>query len=188
MSLILSEIGITWYVCLSPSVTHYPDHKIQILDLLLLCQFSSVTQSCPLWTTCTAAHQVSLSITNSQILLKLRSFRLVMPSNHLVLCLLLYSFSSRLHLFPASGSFQMSQFFTSGGQSTGFSALASVLIMNIQQWFSFSIDWLDLLAVQGILKSLLQHHSSQASILWCSAFFIVNSHIHTWLRKNHSFD
>ena len=97
-------------------------------------------------------------------------------------------FSCSLQSSPASGSCQMSQFFTSGGQSTGFSALASVLIMNFQQWFSFSIDWLDLLAVQGILKSLLQHHSSQTSILWCSAFFIVNSHIHTWLRKNHSFD
>ena len=59
----------------------------------------------------------------------------------------------------------MSQFFASGGQSTGVSASASVLLMNI--------DWFDLLAVQGTLKSLLQHHSSKASILWCSAFLMV---------------
>ena len=74
--------------------------------------------------------------------------------------------------FPASGSFQMSQLFTSGGQSIGVSATASVLPMNIQVW-SFRMDWLDLLAVQGTLKSLLQHHSSKPSILWCSVFFII---------------
>ena len=77
-------------------------------------------------------------------------------------------FSSRLQSFPASESFQMSQLFSSGGQSIGVSASTSVLPMNTQDWS----DWLDL-AVQGTLKSLLQHHSSIASILWCSAFFIV---------------
>ena len=69
--------------------------------------------------------------------------------------------------FPASGSFQMSQLFASGGQSTEVSASTSVLPM------IFRIDWLDLLAVQGTIKSLLQQHSSKASILQCSAFFIV---------------
>ena len=64
----------------------------------------------------------------------------------------------------------MSQLFASGGQSIGVSASTSVLPMNIQ---SFRMDWLDLLAVQGTLKSVLQYHSSKASILWCSAFFIV---------------
>ena len=64
----------------------------------------------------------------------------------------------------------MSQLFASGGQSIGVSASASVLSMNIQD---FRMDWLDLLAVQGTLKSLLQHHSSKASILWRSAFFTV---------------
>ena len=53
---------------------------------------------------------------------------------------------------------------------------------------SFRIDWLDFLAVQGTLKSLLQHHSSKASILWCSAFFMVHSQIHIWLLEKHSFD
>ena len=87
-------------------------------------------------------------------------------------------FSSCPQSFPASGSFQMSQLFTSGGQSIWVSASASVLPMDIQDWFplgliSFRIDWLDLLAVQGTLNSLLQHHSSKALILPCSALFIV---------------
>ena len=67
----------------------------------------------------------------------------------------------------------MSQFFTSAGQSIGASASASVLSGNYSGLISFRIDWLDLLAVQGTLKSLLQHHSSKASILPCSAFFMV---------------
>ena len=90
-------------------------------------------------------------------------------------------FSSCLQSFPASGSFQMSQFFTSGGQSSGDSALASGLISGL---ISFSINWLGLLAVQGTLKSLLQHHSSKASIPWCSAFFMVQlSHPYTTTGK-----
>ena len=82
-------------------------------------------------------------------------------------------FSSCPQFFPASGSFQMSQLFTSGGQSIGVSASASVLLMNIQDWFSFRMDWVDLLVVQWTLKSLLQNHSSKASILRLSAFFLV---------------
>ena len=82
-------------------------------------------------TTWIAAQQASLSITSSQSLLKLMSITLVMPSNHLVLCL---PFSSRLQSFPASGSFQMSQFFTSDGQRIRVSASVSVLAMNIQDW------------------------------------------------------
>ena len=87
-------------------------------------------------------------------------------------------FSSCLQSFPASGTFPMTQFFIWRGQSTGASASASVLPMNIQDWFplgllSFRIDWFDLLAVQRTLKSLLQHHSSKASIYWLSAFFMV---------------
>ena len=82
-------------------------------------------------------------------------------------------FSSQLQSFPAAGSFSTSQFFPSGGQSIGVSASASVLPMNIQDWFSLRWNWLDLLADQGTLKSLLQHHSSKASILQCSVFFMV---------------
>ena len=82
-------------------------------------------------------------------------------------------FCSHLQSFPASGSFPMSQFFASGCQSIGASVSASVLPMNIQGLNSFRIDWFGLLAVQGPLKSLLQHHSSKGSILQRSAFFIV---------------
>ena len=76
-------------------------------------------------------------------------------------------FSFCLQSFPASGSFLMSQLFASGGQSIGASASASasVLPMNIQVWFP--LELIDLLAVQGTLMSLLQHHSSKASVLWC---------------------
>ena len=81
-------------------------------------------------------------------------------------------FSSCLQSFPASGFFQMSQFFASGGQSIGVSASASVLPMNIQDWSALEW-WLDLFAVQGTLKSLLQYHSSKTSVLLCSVFFIV---------------
>ena len=78
--------------------------------------------------------------------------------------------ASCLQSFPALGSFPVSQFFASDGQSIGVLASASVLHIGL---ISFRIDWFDLLAVQGTLKCLLQHHSSKASILWCSAFYVV---------------
>ena len=93
-------------------------------------------------------------------------------------------FSSHLQSFPASGSFQMSQFFASNGQSIGTSASASVPSSEYSGLIFFRIDWLDLLAVQGTLKSLLQHHSSKASILRHSAFFMVQlSHPYMTTRK-----
>ena len=79
-------------------------------------------------------------------------------------------FSSCLQPFPASGSFQMSQFFASGGQSISFSISPSKEYSGL---ISFRTDWFDLLAVQGTIKSPFQHHSSKASILCYSAFFIV---------------
>ena len=83
-------------------------------------------------------------------------------------------FSSCPQSFPASGSLKISQLFATGAQSIGVSTSTSVLPMNTQDWLiSFGMDWLDLLAVHGTLKSLLQHHSSKASILRCSAFFTV---------------
>ena len=93
-------------------------------------------------------------------------------------CCLTISFSvapffSCLQSFPTSGSFPMSWLFASHGQSIGVSASASVLPMNYSGLISFRIDSFDILAVQGTLKSLLQHHSSKASILWCSTFFMV---------------
>ena len=82
-------------------------------------------------------------------------------------------FSSCLQSFPASGSFPMSQFFESGGQSIGASVSASVFPTEYSGLISFRTDWLDLLAFQGTLKSLLQHHSLKTSILWYPAFLIV---------------
>ena len=81
-------------------------------------------------------------------------------------------FSSCLQSFPASESFQMSQFFTSGGQSIGVSASASVL-NEYSGFISFRVDWFDLLAVEGTLEILLQHHSLKTSILCYSVFFMV---------------
>ena len=132
-------------------------------------QFSCtvVSDSVTPWT---AARQASLSITNSWSLLKLMSIELVMPSNHLILChplLLLpsvfpsirvFSNESVLHIrWPKYWSFSFSI-----SPSNEYSGL-----------ISFRIGWFDLLAVQGTLKSLLQHHSSKASILWHSAFVMV---------------
>ena len=91
-------------------------------------------------------------------------------------------FSSHLQPFPASGSFPMSQLFTSGGQSIGVLPSASILPMNIQDWFP--LEWTGWISFQGTLKTLLWHHSSKASILQRSAFFIVQlSHPYMITRK-----
>ena len=91
--------------------------------------------------------------------------------NHLILCC--------LQSFSASWSFPKSWLFASGSQSIGASASASVFPSEYSGLISFRIDWLDLLAVQGPLKSLLHHHSLKASVLCHSAFFWPNAHIHT---------
>ena len=135
-------------------------------------QISSVQLLSCVWlfaTPWTAADRATLSITNTQSLLKFMSIESMMLSNQLILCQLLLLPPS---IFPASGSFQMSQFFTSGGQSIGVSASASVLRMNIQDWFP--IGWTGWISLQSKgLKSLLQHHSSKASSLHHPAFFSV---------------
>ena len=95
----------------------------------------------------TAAHQASLSITNSQSLLKLMSIKSVIQSNSLILCCPLLLLPSIFNLSTASGSFPMSQFFTSGGQSIGVSASASVLPMNIQDWFP--LGWTGCISFQS---------------------------------------
>ena len=115
----------------------------------------------------TAAHQASLSFTIYWSFLKLMSIESMMPSTHLILC---HSLPSHLQSFPAS--FPMSQLFTSGGQSISFSFSISPS-NEYSGLVSFRIDWFDLLMVQGTLKSLLQHHSLEASILRCSAFLMV---------------
>ena len=94
-----------------------------------------------------------------------------------------FSFCSQS--FPASGSFSVSQFFVSSGQSIRVSASPSVLPMNIQDWFPLGLTGLIYLQSKGLFKSLLLHHSSKSSILWCSAFFIVQlSHPYVTTEKN----
>ena len=133
--------------------------------------FSSAAQSCPtLRNPMTAARQASLSITNSQSSPKPTSIESVMPSNHLILCrplLLLPSIFPSIRVFSKESALHIRwpkywNFSFNISPSNEYPGL-----------ISFRKDWLDLLAVQGILKSLLQHHSSKASILWCAAFFTV---------------
>ena len=117
----------------------------------------------------TVAHQASLYITNSWSLLKLMSIESVMPSNHLILCcplLLLPSIFPSIRIFSNESVLRISP-------SNEYSGL-----------ISFRMDWLDLLALQGTFKCLLQHHSSKASILQCSAFSIVQLLLWPW--ANHS--
>ena len=135
--------------------------------------FDSVQFSCSVMSESLQPHEPQhsrppLSITNSQSLPKLKPIESVMPSSHLILC---RPFSSCPQSFPASGSFPMSQLFTLGGQSIGVSSSTSVLPMNTQDWSP--LGWTGWISLQSKgFKSLLQHHSSKASILQCSAFFI----------------
>ena len=111
------------------------------------------------------------------------SIESVMPSSHLILCCPLLLLPST---FPKSGSFQMSQLFSSGGQRFGLKSFSFSIRPSDEHpgLMSFRMDWLDLLAVQGTLKSLLQHHSSKATILQRSAFFMVQlSHLYMTTGK-----
>ena len=110
-----------------------------------------------------------LCLPPSPSLFKLMSIESVMPSNQLILCHPLLLLPS----FPESGSLQMNQLFPSGVQSFGASASASVIPMNTQDWFLLGLTGLISLRIQRTLKSLLQHHSSKASILWHATFFTV---------------
>ena len=131
----------------------------------------------------TVAHQASLSITKSQSLLKLISIKSVMPSNHLILChplILLPSIFHSIRVFSKESVLCIRwpkywNFRFSISPSSEYSGL-----------ISFTINLFDLLEVQGALKSLLQHHSSKASVLWWSVFFMVQSIHDYW--KNYSFD
>ena len=141
--------------------------KNQILNVSVQFSHSVMSNSATPWT---AAHQPSLSITNSWRLLKLLSIKSMMPFNHLILyypLLLLPSIFPSIRVFSNESALHIRwlkywSFSFSISPSNEYSGL-----------ISFRMDWLDLLAIQGILKSLLQYHSSKASILWCSAFFTV---------------
>ena len=136
-------------------------------------------------TSWTAAHQASLSFTISQSLLKLMSIASVMPSNHLFLCrplLLPPSIFPSIRVFSNELALPIRwlkywSFNFSISPSNEYSGL-----------ISFRIDWLDLLAVQGALNSLLQHHSLKHQFFSTQSSLQSNSHIHTWLLENHSFD
>ena len=118
----------------------------------------------------TEACQASVSITNSWSLLKLMCTELVMSSNCLILChpLLLPSIFPSIRVFSNESAVCIS-----GGQSIKSFSFNISPSNEHPGLISFRMDWLDVLAVQGTLKSLLQHHSSKATIIWCSAFFIV---------------
>ena len=118
----------------------------------------------------TAARQTSLSFTISQSLLKLMLIELVMPSNHLILCRLLLLLPS---IFPSIRVFSIESALLIRWPKYGSFSFSISPSNEYSGLISFRMDWLDLLAVQGTLKTLLQHHSSKPSILQCSAFFRV---------------
>ena len=138
---------------LSSSSVHFTLCRVQLFETL--------------WT---LARQAFLSITNSQSLIKLMSIKLVMQSNHLILChplLLLPSILPSIRVFSNESALRI-RWPKIWSFSFNFSPSNEH-----PELISFRMDWLDFLAVQGTLKSLLQHHNSKASILWHSAFFIV---------------
>ena len=154
-------------------------------EAIYICSVQSLSRVRLFATPSTAAHQASLSITNSRSLLKLMSIESVMPSNHLILCCPLLLLPS---IFPSIRVFSHE----------------SVLCIRWPKYWSFSfsispsneysglissrMDWLDILAVQGTLNSFLQHHSSKASILSAQLSLYSNSHIHTGLQEKPNFD
>ena len=150
-------------------------HTPVSMDIISV-QFSSVTQSCPtLRDPMNHSTPGLLSITNTRSSLKLTPIELVMPSNHLILChslLLLPSIFPSLRVFSNESVLRIRW-------PKCWSFSYSIPSKEIPGLISFRMDWLDLLAVQGTLKSLLQHHSSKASILRTQLSLQSNSHIHT---------
>ena len=170
------------------SLKNKRDTFLSFLNNLNQHQFSSVQSLSRVWLYVTlwiAARQASLSITNSRSLIKLMSIESVMPSNHLILChplLLLPPICPSIRVFSSESTLHMRwpKYWCFSFSISPSNEHAELI--------SFRMDWLDLLAVQGTLKSLLQHHSSKASIFWHSAFFcptLTSIHDH-W--RNHSLD
>ena len=147
--------------------------------MLSCVEMSSVAHVGYVWlfaTPCTAACQASLSFINSRSLFKLMSIELVIPSNHLILCHPLLLLTS---IFPSIRDFSNKSVLRIRWPKYWSFSFSISLFNEYSGLISFRMDWFDL-AVRGSLKYLLQHHSSKASVLQCSAFFIVKSHIHTW--------
>jgi len=164
---------ITMKISLSATYYLLPDHKDNTNGSWISFQFSSVQSLSRVklfatpWIT---AHQASLSITNSRSSLRLISIESAMASSHLILCrpfLLLPPIPPSIRVFSSESTLRMRW---PNYWSVSFSIIPSKEIPGL---ISFRMDWLDLHAVQGTLKSLLQHHSSKASLLQCSAFLIV---------------
>ena len=175
----LPTIAKTWEQPKCPSTGEWINKMWYIHTVEFSVQFSSVRLFATPWT---AAHQASLSITNSQSLLKLRSIKLVIPFNHLILChplLLLPSIFPSIRVFsnesvlgirwPKYWSFSFTI-----SPSNEYSRLVS-----------FRIDWYDLLAVQGTLKSLLQHSVQKHQFFGALLSLWPNSHTHTWLLEKY---
>ena len=169
----LNAILCTIFLIFCKSVLFLDKNKVRAIIALYRFSYSVISNSATPWT---AACQASLSITNPQSLLKLRSIRLVMPSNHLILCHPLFLLPS---IFPSIRVFSNESVLCISWPkywSFGFSISPSSEYSGL---ISFRTDWLDLLAVQGTLKSLLQHHSSKALNIRGSVFFTVQIHTHT---------
>ena len=173
----LFTIGKTWKLFISEwlgqeNAIYLYRHQIRSDQSL-----SRVRLFATLWI---AARQASLSITNSRRSLRLMSIKSVMPSSHLILCrplLLLPPILPSTRVFSNESTLRMRW---PKYWSFSFSIIPSKEIPGL---ISFRMDWLDILAVQGTLKSLLQHHSSKASILRHSAFFTIQLYIHAWPQE-----
>ena len=173
------------FICIAPS--NHSSHKECQRSIISSVQFSSVAQSC--WTPCNPMDYSMPGLPVHHQLPEFTQTRVhwvsdaIQPSH-----LSSISFSSRLQSFPASGSFPMNQFFKSGGQSIGVSSSASVLLMNIQGWFLFGLTGLISLQSKWLSRvfsntTVQKHHFFGTQLSSQS-----NSHIHTWILKNHSFD
>ena len=153
--------------------TYYCPEPVRLLCLGLVVQLLGCVRL--FVTPWTAAHRSSLSFTVSQSLLKLTSIESVIPSNHLILCHPLFLLPS---ILPSVGVFSSESALCIRWPKYWSLSFTISPSNEYSRLISFRIDWCDL-AVQGTLKSLLQHHGSKASVLWCSAFFIVQlSHPH----------
>ena len=166
-----------WFVLIKGSkYIYYPADTFYLLKNTSVQLLSCVQLFATPWT---AGCQASLSITNARSLPKLMSIESVMPSNHLILCrplLLLPSIFPSIRVFSKESALciRWPKYWSFSSNISPANEHSGLI--------SFRMDWLDLLAVQGTLKSLLQHHSSKASVLWHSSSQS-NSHIHTWLLE-----
>ena len=179
---------VLWSLMIFPNfLAHWVQHFNSIIVIVLIWNRSdqSLSRVQLFATPWIAARQASLSITNSQSSLRLMSIELVMPSNHLILCCPLLLLPS---IFPSIRVFPSSQFFSSGGQSNGVSASASVLPMNIQDWFPLGWTGWKSLQSKGLSRVFSNTTVQKHQFFGAPLSLYSNSHIHTYHWKNHSLD